>query len=162
MAIAKRFMSSPVRWLLLVVALILSGCAVFPVQDPLRVTVAGIESLPSESMEARMLVKLRVQNPNDVEIAYDGAAVKLDLLDATIASGVTDARGTIPRYGEAVVAIPVTLSMVNVAVQMMKLFHDKTPPATVRYKLEGKLDSPGFGTMRFRLEAQLKLPGYAQ
>ena len=143
-------------------ALILSGCAVFPVQDPLRVTVAGIESLPSEGMEARMLVKLRVQNPNDVEIAYDGASVKLDLLDTTIASGVSDARGTVPRYGEAVVAIPVTMSMVNVAVQMMKMFHDKRPPETVRYRLEGKLNGPGFGAMRFVSEAELKLPGYPQ
>jgi len=141
------------------VALIVSACAVLTARDPLRVTVAGIEALPGEGMEARMLVKLRVQNPNDIEIEYDGGSVTLDLLDTTIASGVSDARGTIPRYGEAVVGIPVTMSMVNVAVQMMKMFHNKTPPETVRYRLEGKLNSPGFGSMRFHSEAELKLPG---
>ena len=106
-----------------------------------------------------MLVKLRVQNPNDIDLEYDGGAVKLDLLDTTIASGVTDARGTIPRFGEAVVAIPVTMSMVNIAVQAMKMFNNKVAPETVRYRLEGKLNSPGFGSMRFVSEAELKIPG---
>ena len=40
-------------------ALLLGACASLPNQDPLQVTVAGIESLPGEGMELRMLVKLR-------------------------------------------------------------------------------------------------------
>ena len=65
----KRFM----RWLPALwigVALILGSCAALTARDPLQVTVAGIESLPGEGMEARILVKLRVQNPNDVAIEY--------------------------------------------------------------------------------------------
>ena len=139
-------------------ALILGSCAALTSHDPLRVTVAGIESLPGEGLEARMLVKLRVQNPNDAAIEYNGGAVRLSLQDTTIASGVTGEQGVLPRYGEVVVGIPVTLSMASIAVQMMKLFHDKAPPESVRYVLEGKLET-GFGAMRFRTEAQLKVPG---
>ena len=43
-------------------ALLHCGCATMQ-GDPLQVTVAGIESLPGEELEWRMLVKLRVQNP---------------------------------------------------------------------------------------------------
>ena len=58
-----------------------AGCAGMQRQDPLQVTVAGIESLPGEGMELRMLVKLRVQNPNDAPLDYDGVYVKLDVLE---------------------------------------------------------------------------------
>ena len=45
-------------------------------RDPLQVTVAGVESIPGEGMELRLLVKLRVQNPNDLPVEYNGVAVE--------------------------------------------------------------------------------------
>ena len=33
---------------------------------------AGIESLPSEGLELRFMLKLRVQNPGDAGLRYDG------------------------------------------------------------------------------------------
>ena len=48
-----------------VVLMGLTACATLSDRDPLQVTVAGIESLPGEGMEMRLLVKLRVQNPNE-------------------------------------------------------------------------------------------------
>jgi len=63
-----RSMSPAGRWLLLVFALILCGCAALATHDPPRVTVASIEPLEGEGLELRMLVKLRVVNPNDFPI----------------------------------------------------------------------------------------------
>src|SRR5262245_8531196 len=100
-----------------VIALTLASCAGLPHGDPLQVTVAGIEQLPGEGLEMRMLVKLRVQNPNDTPVDYDGVYVKLDVLDKTFASGVSDERGSVPRYGETVIGVPVTISTLRVALQ---------------------------------------------
>ncbi len=55
-----------------------------------------------------MLVKLRVQNPNDAPIEYDGVYIRLDVIDKTLATGVSDQRGVVPR--RATVTCPVMAS----------------------------------------------------
>ncbi|HKU70679.1 MAG TPA: Water stress and hypersensitive response domain-containing protein, partial [Burkholderiales bacterium] len=55
----------------MVVACVATACASLPDRDPVQVQVAGIEPLPGEGMEMRMLVKLRVQNPNNDPVDYD-------------------------------------------------------------------------------------------
>src|SRR5262245_28814959 len=91
-------------------SVLLGACATLPGQEPLQVTVADIESLPGEGLEVRMLVKLRVQNPNDSAVDFDGVYVKVEVLDNTLATGVSDQRGTVPRYGETIVGVPMTVS----------------------------------------------------
>jgi len=144
-------------------ALGLAGCAGMPAGDPPQVTVAGVEPMQGEGMELRMLVKLRVQNPNDTQVDYDGAYVKLTVQDKTFATGVSDARGTVPRFGEAVVAVPVTVSMLNVVRQFIGAMDDKAaPPDKVRYSLEGKLHGTGFSALRFKSQGEFTLPGTPQ
>ena len=145
------------RALVLVAALALGACAGMPGRDPLQVAVAGIEPLPGQGMELRMLVKLRVQNPNDAPIDYDGVYVKLDLLDKPFATGVSNARGSIPRYGEAVIGVPVTVSVLRVALHALHVLDGK-PVDKVGYRLEGKLAGPAIGAARFESQGELALP----
>ncbi len=140
----------------LLAAVALAACASLPRTDPLQVTVAGLESLPGEGFELRMLVKLRVQNPNDTPLDYDGVYVRLDLLDKTFATGVTDASGTIPRYGEAVVAVPVTASALRLVRQALGFFGGE-PPEKVTYELSGKIDRATSGAVRFRSYGEMDL-----
>ena len=144
--------------LIALAALAVAGCASFPAFEPLRVTVAGVEPLDSEGLEWRMLVRLRVQNPNDVAIAYDGVSVGLDVLDVGLASGVSDAAGSIPRFGESVIAVPVTVSMVNLVSRALRMT-DAAPPRAITYRLQGKLHGPGFGSTGFESRGELVLPG---
>ena len=146
--------------LLLIVAApaLLSACASMPGRDSLQVTVADIESLPGEDLEMRMMVKLRVQNPNDAPVEYDGVYVRLEVLDNTFASGVSDERGSIPRFGESIVSVPVTLSMLRMAVYALRMLDGKAVDK-VNYKLEGKLDGPMFGSTRFQAHGEFALPG---
>jgi LEA14-like dessication related protein len=146
-------------WVAMAVAGIVGGCAAFPVADPVQVTLADIDSMPSEGLEMRMLVRLRVQNPNDTPVQYDGVYLKLDVLDRTFATGVSDERGTIPRYGEAIVAIPVTVSMLRVAGNVIGMLEGGLPPDRVNYKLEGKLNAPGFGSTHFNAQGEIAMPG---
>lgn len=138
-------------------ALTMAACAGLPHGDPLQVTVAGIESLPGEGLEMRMLVKLRVQNPNDTPVDYDGIYVKLDVLDRTFATGVSNERGSVARYGESVIAVPVTVSMLRVALQAIGFALDGRPAEKINYKLEGKLDGPTFGSTRFTSQGEFAL-----
>lgn len=152
-------MSRILRFLL---ALTLSACATLPGQEPVQVTVADIESLPGEGMEMRMLVKLRVQNPNDSPVEYDGVYVKVDVLDRTLATGVSDKRGSVPRFGESIISVPLTVSTLRVILGALDVMSGSRRLDKVDYKLEGKLDGVGFGSYRFQATGQLSLPGGSQ
>lgn len=67
---------------------------------PPWLAVAGIEPLQGEGLELRMLVKLRVQNPNDSPLDYDGVYVKLDVLGKTFASGAAMTPAACPVSGK--------------------------------------------------------------
>jgi hypothetical protein len=84
--------------------------------------------------------------------------VKLDVLDRTFASGVSNERGSIPRYGESVISVPVTISTLRVALSALSFMLDGTPTDKVRYKLNGKLDGPAFGSTSFQADGELTLP----
>jgi LEA14-like dessication related protein len=126
----------------------LSACATWPNRDPLMIDVAGIESLPGEGMELRLLVKVRVQNPNDTAVEYSGVALKLDLNDIRLASGVSDDVGTVPRYGVSVFEVPMTISAFDMARHVLALT-SASDRNDVSYRVEGKLQGGLFGTRRF-------------
>jgi LEA14-like dessication related protein len=138
-------------------SLALAACTGLALRDPLQVTVGGVEALPGEGLELRLLLKLRVQNPNDAPIEYNGVSVNLDVQGRTFATGVSDASGTVPRFGEAVIGVPVTVSALRMARQMMGMM-DGAPVDKIRYDMTGKLNGPGFGAARFRSEGELALP----
>jgi LEA14-like dessication related protein len=134
-----------------------TGCASLPQQDPLQVTVAGIESLPGEGMELRLLVKLRVQNPNDTPVDFDGIALNLDVQGKTFASGVSDEVGSVPRFSEAIVQVPVTVSVLRMVRQFIGSL-DGQPVDTISYSMHGKLHGAhAFGTQRFKSAGSFSL-----
>ena len=137
-----------VRMAVLAMVVLSTACASLPRQDPLEIDVAGIEPLPGEGMELRLAVKLRVQNPNDTAVDYRGAALQLSLNGRRLATGVSDASGTVPRYGEAVLTVPVTVSALDMARQIAALADGGDAPAW-HYRIEGKLEGGLFGTRRF-------------
>jgi LEA14-like dessication related protein len=139
-------------------AVLLAGCASMANRDPLVVTVAGIESLPGEGMEMRLLVKLRVQNPNDAPADYDGVALNLDVQGRSFASGVSAEAGSVPRFGEAVIAVPVTISMLRMVRQVVGMLDGK-PVDRIDYEMSGKLSGASlFGTQRFSVKGDFQMP----
>ena len=135
---------------------LLAGCAGLPGSEPLMVTLAGVESLPGQGMEVRMAVKLRVQNPNDAPVNFDGLAVSLELRGMDFASGVSDAHGSVPRFGETVLVVPVTVSAFAVARQVISLATGDNPK--VEFVARGKLSDGSFGGARFESRGSFDLP----
>lgn len=134
---------------------LLAACATLG--DALRVNVVGVEPLQGEGLEVRFAVKLRVQNPNETAIEFDGVAVDLDLDGKNVASGVSDERGSVPRFGEALITVPVTVSAFNVARVLVGLTGAQ-PRGEIPYAVSGKLAGGSFGAVRFSRSGTLALP----
>lgn len=137
--------------------LLLAGCASLSGLDPVRVQLAGLEPLPGEGLELRFLARLRVQNPNAQALDYNGVSVELTLQGNAVASGVSNASGTLPAFGEAVLDLPVSLSAVSVARTVLDFIMGKGSPR-VEYALRGKLGM-GWGAMRFESRGQVDVSG---
>ena len=134
-----------------------SGCASLQARDPLQVMVVDIEPLQGQGMELRMLVKLRVQNPNDAPIDYNGVAVEMHVQGKTFATGVSAAHGTIPRFGEAVVEVPVTVSAFRMMGQALG-FMQSGGIDKIAYEMKGKLNGSGFSSVHFQTKGDFELP----
>ena len=74
---------------------VLTGCAALPNREPLRVNLVGLERLKGEGFELRFAVKLRVQNPNESAIEFDGISIDLDVNGRPLASGVSAEAGSV-------------------------------------------------------------------
>ncbi|HEN8714274.1 TPA: LEA type 2 family protein [Pseudomonas putida] len=143
--------------LVLLLAGVLHACALFQARDPLNISVIGIEPLAGQELEMRMAVKMRVQNPNEAPVDYNGIALNLEVNGQALASGVSDQQGHIGRYDEAVVVVPVSVTafaFLRQAYGLSKLNSLQGMP----YVLRGKLAGGPFGTVRFTDEGKLDLP----
>ena len=136
----------------------LSACALFPNRDPVNFNVVGIEPLQGQDMEVRFALKIRVQNPNETPIDYNGVALDLEVNGQPLASGVSDQSGSIPRFSETVLTVPVSVSAFSVLRQTLGLSQTQTLN-NLPYVLRGKLAAGLFGTMRFVDSGKLRLPG---
>jgi LEA14-like dessication related protein len=143
--------------LLSLLMLCLSACSSFPNSDPLNVNVVGIQPLQSQDMEVRFAVKIRVQNPNDRIVNYNGVALALEINGQPFASGVSDQAGSITRYSETVLTVPVSVSAISVLRQTFGLAQLQTLN-NMPYTLRGKLAGGLFGTTRFTDSGKLSLP----
>lgn len=144
-------------WLALVAWLSLAGCQSLPSVDALRVSVVGVEPLPGAGLELRFNVRLRVQNPNQAAVTFDGVAVDLELNGSALASGVSDQAGSVPRFGEALLTVPVSVSALAAVRQALGL-SAAAERGTLPYVVRGKLAGGLFGTVRFSDSGTLKLP----
>jgi LEA14-like dessication related protein len=145
------------RWVALVALMgaTLTACAGLDQREPIRVNLAGLESIPGEGMEARFLAKMRVQNPNDASIIYNGISAEVDLNGRSFASGVSDASGEIPRFGESVIELPLTVPPSAIVRQILRIFTGDLTKAT--YRVRGFLNTGTFGRQRFDSTGEIEL-----
>ena len=143
--------------LALPLAFVLGACAGLRMRDPVRFNVVGIEPMLGAGMEARFNLKVRLQNPNEQAIDYDGIAVELDLDKHTFASGVSSAKGSVPRYGETLLEIPVSVSALTAVRQAIAMMEGRNLDA-VPYELRATLGGSLFSGQRFTERGTLKLP----
>ncbi len=138
-------------------ALLFGGCAALQFREPVYVNLADVEPLQGEGLELRMLLKLRIQNPNDVPLNYNGMSIRMDVQGKNFATGVSDAAGSIPSFGDAIVDIPMSISVFSIARQAFGIarneYRGKLP-----YEISGKLAGSAFDSIRFEFQGVFTLP----
>jgi LEA14-like dessication related protein len=150
------------RRIALLVSVVLSvllsaGCTGLQGRQPLDVIVAGVEPLKGEGLELRMLLKLRVQNPNDTPVDFRGVSLQMDVQGKRFATGVSDSTGVVPRFGEAIVDVPVSISVFRLARQAVGVMTDEYR-GKLAYEMSGRLAGTGFRSVRFTSRGDLTLP----
>ena len=134
--------------------LLCGGCASL---QPIDVIMAGVEPLQGQGLELRMLVKLRIQNPNDLPLDFNGVSVQMDVQGKRFATGVSDAVGSIPRFGETIVSVPVSISVFRVLRQAMDVVTNEYR-GKLEYEMTGRLAGPAFNSVRFNSKGEFTLP----
>jgi LEA14-like dessication related protein len=142
----------------LALASLLSACAGFGLREPLSATVADIRPLEVSLLEQRFSVRVRVLNPNDADIEFDGVVFDLELNGKPFAKGVSNQKGTIPRFGEALIDVSVASGLSGILRQVNEL---RSGREVVTYRLSGRLHSGPLGTVPFESKGELKLWGPA-
>jgi LEA14-like dessication related protein len=145
------------RLALAALSLLLAACAALAPDSAPKVDVVGIEPLPTLTPELRMAVRLRIVNPGNQPVEYDGIYVEINVDDQSYANGVSDARGSVPRFSETVLTVPVTVNAMALVRRALAFAAGERNP-NVHYQLRGKLSGPIFRSHHFESHGELQMP----
>ena len=146
------------KWIVLtaVFMLGLAGCASFPASmEPVRVSLSGVSVLEFGLIEQKLGLKLRIQNPNNVEIPIEGLSYELELNGKPFANGVAHPQARVPAFGDVVVESEAVSNLNALLQQIGQLQKDQK----LRYSLRGKIFSSRWqGGHPFDAEGEISLP----
>lgn len=126
---------------LLALLLIVSGCASLsmPFERP-DVKLVSVKLLPSDGMEQRLAIGLRITNPNNVTLNLVGMKYSLSLQGFDLLSGVTKDIPSIEGYSDTSLEVIATVDWLN-GIRLLHSLMSRTE-SSVSYELDAKLD-PG-------------------
>jgi len=136
----------------------LAACSALPTKpEPPRVTLVGLTLLSVDLFEQRYQVRLRLKNPNAFDLPIRGLDFRLDINDETFADGVSSTVVTVPAFGEEVVELEVSSSLLQVFRQLQSL--EKKPSPSFGYRISGTVAVGPYGQrLPFDYAGQLQLP----
>lgn len=120
------------------------------------VHVANVIPLGTTGFEQRMRVDLRIINPNDFALDFDGLSFDLDLNGQSFARGVSNQRTSIPRLGDGIVTVETTTTLLDVLKQVTSMAGGPAPTG-VDYRVTGRLflTSPARRAVDFEREGRV-------
>lgn len=145
------------RGLIILSIALLSACAgLGGLSQKPEVSVAGLKLVQVGVFEQRFILKLRVQNPNDVELRINGLSVEVELNGQPFITGLSDKGVTVPRFGEAVLEVMATSTLGSALKQLREL--QKGGRERIDYRIVGRLNLSGIGTVPFERRGDLQMP----
>jgi LEA14-like dessication related protein len=149
------------RWIALVAtafALAATGCATVPSgMEPVKVSLADISMLDFGLIEQKLGLKLRIQNPNNVEIPIEGLSYELELNGKPFANGLAHPQTQVPAFGDVVIDSEAVSNLNGLFQQIGQLQKEQK----LRYHLKGKLYSSRWqGSHPFDAEGEISLPDF--
>ncbi len=139
------------------------GCVHRGAVEPPSVHVVNVTPLESTGFEQRLRVDLRVLNPNDFALEYDGLRFDLELNGQPFVRGLSDDEGTVPRLGDAVISVTATTTLFDLLRQIGSLAERSQGGAVVpevSYRISGRLflTGPGWRSVDFERTGTLGAP----
>jgi LEA14-like dessication related protein len=148
------------QWIVVVFvcALAISGCSTLPSgSEPLSVGLADFSMIDFGLIEQKLGLKLRIQNPNNVEIPVEGLSYEMELNGKPFAKGVAHPQARVPAFGTAEIDTEAVSNLAGVISQLSQLQNDRK----LRYRLVGKLYSGSWqGARPFESEGEISLPDF--
>lgn len=138
-------MLSSRRWrapLVAVAALLAGGCASTLKLEAPKLSVVSMNVQSADIFSQRMLVRMRVLNPNARELPVKGISYRIEVDGAELAQGLADKPFVVPALGEAEFDVQVTA---NLATTLAQLLGRRGSRDTLDYRLVGNVAlSSGF------------------
>lgn len=128
-------------WMTLLSVLVLvAGCAGLPsdLKTP-EVSFVGLRAVDANLFEQRLEVRMKVHNPNTIELPVKGLDVEVELANEPFAQGVSAREFVVPAGGEAEFDMIVTA---NAATALLKIAgSDRKSREEIPYRVTGKLST---------------------
>jgi LEA14-like dessication related protein len=118
---------------------LLAGCAAIPrdLKTP-EVSFVSLKALEASMFEQKLEVRLKVRNPNSIELPVNGLDVALELAGEPFAHGVSAREFVVPALGEAEFDMSVTA---NAVTALIKIAGGERKSKEIDYRLKGKLST---------------------
>ncbi len=121
-----------------------------------RVSLNDIKPLDMTLFEQRYMLKLRVQNPNEVDLAIRGMSYTVYINDRKFADGVSQQVVTVPAFGEQVVEVEVVSNLLRIIEQFSN--RDKESRGKLNWRINGGLSLENrLGRLPFEYSGELDL-----
>jgi LEA14-like dessication related protein len=140
---------------------LLGGCALFaPQLEPPKLSVVGVELVKGDLFEQRLRARVRVQNPNDRELAVKGLTYTIEVGGEEFGRGMSGSSFVVPGGGEAEFDMMVTANMAGTLLRFAsRAQQGEVHPDAIDYRIVGKV-SLASGVLRsipFEHKGTLKL-----
>jgi LEA14-like dessication related protein len=129
----------PYTFALLLTLLLAGACAQTAQRPKLDVSIAELGTAQIGVLEQTYSLKLRVQNPNPMDISTDGLSFDIEINGKPFARGVSNESITIPRLGEAMVTVQAVSDLSGLIQQMRGI--EGAAASGLRYRLTGRFFS---------------------
>jgi len=148
-------------WIAMGMLLALAACTSLPRgMEPLSVTLADVRPSQVGLLEQEFMMKIRVQNPNNVDVPLQGVAFNVELNGKTFAKGVSRQDGTVPAFGDVVLDVK-AISTLGDVLEQLGAFRDG-PPRNLTYRLQGKLAPAAGGSLPFDSTGNIDLSAFGE
>jgi LEA14-like dessication related protein len=118
------------------------GCASTFKLEPPKLSVVSLKVQSADIFSQRMMVRMRVINPNARELPIKGISYRIEVSDAELAQGLADAPFVVPAMGETEFDVQVTA---NLAGALLKYLSRRDSADSLEYRLVGEVAlSSGF------------------
>jgi LEA14-like dessication related protein len=116
-----------------------ASCATLsPDFDKPVVEVVGLQPIKGSGLEARFRISLRIVNPNEADLQVKGIYYELDIQGSRLMSGASSEAATVPGYGEAVVELEGSASVLG-SLGLIRKLMTEPPKDGIDYELSAKI-----------------------